>query len=174
MLRTSVNVFSGGSAQISTPERHRPCVGLVLLRIASVVSLLFAAGHTSGSLQSWSPAGETDVLQSMRSFHFDASGASRTYLDFYMGFGFIISIYFVLQGVLIWQIATLASTDPRRARPLIATFAVAVVLTTLVCWKFIFAVPVIFGAVIAACLGSALFAIGRQSKTAPRVAGSWD
>jgi hypothetical protein len=140
---------------------------LIVLRIASVVSVLFAAGHTLGAWQSWSPPGETDVLQAMRSFHFDAGGASRTYWDFYVGFGFIISIYFLLQGVLVWQIATIAGTEPCRARPLIASFFLAVVLTALVCWRFIFVVPAIFAAAIAACLGVALLAVGRAARGGP-------
>ena len=48
----------------------------LLLRIASIITLLIAAGHSSGGLGFWSPAGETDVLRAMRSFHFDAAGVS--------------------------------------------------------------------------------------------------
>jgi hypothetical protein len=144
----------------------------LVLRIASVVSVLFAAGHTLGALQSWSPPGDTEVLQAMRSFHFDAGGATRSYWDFYVGFGFIISIYFLLQGVLVWQIATIARTEPGRARPLIASFLLAVVLTALVCWRFILVVPVIFAVVIAACLGVALLAVRRAAPVAPPLGGS--
>jgi hypothetical protein len=57
------------------------------LRISSVLSLLFAAGHTSGGLKNWSPMGENTVLQAMRTVRFDAMGANRSYFDFYMGFG---------------------------------------------------------------------------------------
>ena len=71
-----------------------------LLRIASVISLLFAAGHTLGGSDAWSPLGETEVLKSMRSFRFDVFGVSRTYLDFYLGFGFTLSVYLLLQAIL--------------------------------------------------------------------------
>ena len=33
----------------------------LLLRIASVISLLFAAGHTLGGLKKWSPMGDNEV-----------------------------------------------------------------------------------------------------------------
>ena len=64
-----------------------------LLRVTAVIMLLFGVGHTLGGIHSWSPGGETEVLRAMRTFHFDAEGASRTYLDFYRGFGFMLSTY---------------------------------------------------------------------------------
>ena len=127
----------------------------LFLRIASVVSLLFAAGHTLGGTQSWSPPGETDVLRAMRSFRFDAEGASRTYSDFYLGFGFTISVYLLLQAVLLWQLATMARADPVGVRLPIVSFFLASVASALVSWRFIFAVPVVFSVVVAACLGAA-------------------
>ena len=129
----------------------------LFLRIASIVTLLFAAGHTLGGTESWSPAGETEVLRAMRSFRFDAEGVSRTYFDFYLGFGFIISIYLLLQAVLLWQLAAIAKTDRLRVRPLIGSVFVACVVSALVSWRLIFAIPVMFNVAIAACLGVAFF-----------------
>jgi hypothetical protein len=84
---------------------------LIVLRITSIITLLFAAGHSLGGLESWSPVGENEVLKAMQSFRFDAEGVSRTYLDFYLGFGFILSVYLFLQAVLLWQLAALAKTE---------------------------------------------------------------
>src|SRR6266850_7272773 len=58
------------------------------LRIASVISLVFTAGHTLGGRRSWSFSGEAEVLNAMRTFRFQAFGVSWTYMDFYRGFGF--------------------------------------------------------------------------------------
>jgi hypothetical protein len=138
----------------------------LFLRIASIVSLLFAAGHTLGGTESWSPAGETQVLGAMRSFRFDAEGVSRTYLDFYLGFGFIISVYLLLQAVLLWQLATMAKMDSAHVRPLVVSLFLASLASGVLSWRFIFAVPVIFSAVIAGCLGTA-FLVSRPAS--PRV-----
>ena len=91
----------------------------LLLRIASILTLLLAAGHTSGGLTFWSPAGETEVLRAMRSFHFDAAGVSRTYLDFYLGFGFLLGVYLLVQALALWQLASMAKAEPIRVRPLV-------------------------------------------------------
>ena len=133
----------------------------VFLRVASILSLLFGAGHTLGGTQSWSPAGETEVLQAMRSFRFDAEGVSRTYLEFYLGFGFILSVYLLLQAVVLWQLATLARVEPARLRPLMAAFLLAQVASGVLAWRFIFAIPVVFSALIALTLGAALYASRR-------------
>lgn len=126
-----------------------------VLRAASIAMFLFAAGHTAGGMQAWSPAGETDVLRMMRSARFDAGGANRTYFDFYAGFGWTLSIFLLLQAVLLWQLASIARSDPRRVRPLVASFLVATVASAVVSWRLILPVPVVFSAVIAVILAIA-------------------
>jgi len=129
----------------------------LLLRIASIVSILFAAGHTLGGRKAWSPAGENNVLDAMRTVRFDVFGVSRTYLDFYLGFGFILSVYLVLQAVVLWQLAGIARTEPLRVRGIVASFALAGVAVGILSWRFIFPVPVVFSAVLVVCLAIAFF-----------------
>jgi hypothetical protein len=135
----------------------------LFLRIASIITLLLAGGHTSGGLSFWSPPGETDVLRAMRSFHFDAAGVSRTYLDFYLGFGFLIGVCLLAQALVLWQLASLAKADPLRIRPLIGSFLLASVVCAFLAWKFIFIVPVVSFLAVAICLALAFFAAGRAS-----------
>ncbi|HKC11987.1 MAG TPA: hypothetical protein VKI41_08120, partial [Vicinamibacteria bacterium] len=116
----------------------------LLLRVASVTSLLFAAGHTVGGTQEWSPMGETDVLQAMRTHRFDVMGLSRTYLDFYRGFGYTLTVTLLLQAVLLWQLASLARTEPRRVSPMIASFVLASLASTVIAWAIILPVPAVF------------------------------
>jgi hypothetical protein len=134
----------------------------VLLRIASIMTLLIAAAHTSGGLSFWSPAGETEVLRAMRSFHFDAVGVRRTYLDFYLGFGLIVGIYLLTQAVALWQLASMAKADPIRVRPLIGSFLLASVVSAFLSWRFIFLVPVVSFTAVAICLGLAFYAAGKR------------
>lgn len=49
------------------------------LRVSSVISFMFAGGHTLGGLKYWSPMGATPVLDSMRTVRFDTMGANRSY-----------------------------------------------------------------------------------------------
>lgn len=122
------------------------------LRIASVISLLFAAGHTAGGLKYWSPMGDNPVLQTMRTVRFDVMGVSRSYFDFFIGFGWSLSVLMTMQAILLWQLAGLARTDAARVKPIIAVIALAVVACGLLAWRFIFPVPALFSLVLAVSL----------------------
>jgi len=122
------------------------------LRIASIIMLLFTVGHSMGGLQRWSPMGDNEVLRQMTAVRFDTMGASRTYLDFFMGFGWSISIVMLLQTVLLWQLSSLARTNATAVRPMIAVFAIATVATGVIAWRFIFPVPALFSAALVIAL----------------------
>lgn len=134
------------------------------LRLASGLTLLFAAGHAMGATESWSPPGETDVLRSMRAFQFDVSGAIRTYWHFYMGFGVYITVFLLMQAVLLWQLAAVARVNPTLVRPLIGAVGVASLIGTAVIWAFIFAVPALISLACTVCVGLAFVSASRTTR----------
>jgi hypothetical protein len=127
----------------------------LLLRIASIISLLFTAGHSMGGLKKWSPMGDNEVLRSMTTVHFDAMGVNRSYLDFFMGFGWSITVAMFLQTVLLWQMASLARTNAAQVRPMIAAFALATLASAALAWRFLFPLPALFCLVLLAILVAA-------------------
>jgi hypothetical protein len=132
------------------------------LRIAAVLTLLYCAGHTSG--MPWTPytsAEATSVLDAMKSHTFDEQGFKGTYWDIYIGFGLVISVYLLLQAVVLWQVASLARTDPIRVRPIVVSFLVAFAINGVLSWRYFFIVPVVLAGLIAICLAIALALAGR-------------
>jgi len=127
----------------------------LLLRIAAIISLLFTAGHTMGGLRKWSPMGGNAVLTAMTDVRFDTMGANRSYLDFFIGFGWSISVLMLMQTILVWQLASLAQTDPTRLRPMIAVIALATIACGIIAWRFIFPVPALFSGALAIALAAA-------------------
>ncbi len=127
----------------------------LLLRIAAVISLLFTAGHTMGGLKKWSPMGDNPVLKAMTDVRFETMGVNRSYLDFFMGFGWSISVAMLLQTILLWQLAALARTDAANVRPMIAVFALAQLASGIIAWRFIFPMPAMFCFVLVAVLVAA-------------------
>ena len=127
----------------------------LLLRIASVISLVFTVGHSLGGLRKWSPMGQNDVLTAMTAVRFDTMGANRSYLDFFMGFGWSISVAMLLQTVLLWQLASFAHPDPARVRPMIAVFVLATLASGVIAWRFIFPIPALFSGALAIVLAAA-------------------
>ncbi len=158
--------MTGAAAAIGAlPRQEAPAGGArattLWLRIASLISLLFTAGHTLGGLKHWSPMGDNEVLRQMTLVHFNANGASRSYLDFFMGFGWSISVAMVLQTVLLWQLASLARTNPAVVRPLVGMFAAATLASGVIAWRFIFPVPALFTTALFIPLAVAFVAAGR-------------
>jgi hypothetical protein len=133
---------------------------MLWLRISSVIALLFAVGHTLGGLKYWSPMGDNPVLKSMRDVHFNTMGVSRTYLDFYMGFGYSLTAAQIMQAALLWQLATLAGHDTPHVRPMIAVIALANLAGAVIAWRFILPIPALFALVLLASLVVA-YAMGR-------------
>jgi len=137
----------------------------ILLRIASILSLLFCAGHSSG--MPWFPAETaeaTALVEKIRTYRFEIMGVNRSFWDFHVGFGLIISIDLLVQAVVLWILATMAKNEAARIRPLIAPFALAAAAHTILDLRYFFAIPAISATLIAVCLGLA-FALARPSKT---------
>src|SRR6516162_6660322 len=132
------------------------------LRAAAVFTLLYCAGHTIG--MPWTPytdAVATSVLETMKTHSFEDQGFKGTYWDLYFGFGLIISVYLLVQAVVLWQVASLAKTDAIRVRPIVVSFLVAFVINAALSWKYFFIVPVVLAVLTAICLAIALLLAGR-------------
>jgi len=155
MASRSLSESCGLSNRRSDRIREHLMTTALLLRIASIISLLFTVGHSLGGLRKWSPMGDNDVLKAMTAVHFDVMGANRSYLDFFTGFGWSISVAMLLQTVILWQLASLARTDPARVRPMIAAFALAALASGVIAWRFIFPVPALFASVLVIVLAAA-------------------
>jgi hypothetical protein len=63
-----------------------------LYRVAAVLLLLFALGHTFGFTQSDPKWGVDGLLASMHSIHFDVQGFNRPYWDLFLAAGLSIGV----------------------------------------------------------------------------------
>jgi hypothetical protein len=126
------------------------------LKTASVLTFVHAVGHTVGGVLGAPDPGPMSIgAAAMKANHFSALGANRTWWDFHMGEGFFGSLFLTMVAVLIWQLAVLAKADPRRARPMMVTLALAFLIGACIAWRYFFAAPAIMEVVIAGLLGIA-------------------
>ena len=131
-----------------------------LLRIASVITLLYFAGHTAD--MPWTPAvgsGDVPVLEAMKSHSFDAEGFKRTYWDFYFGFDVIISGFLLVQAVALWQLGSLGEN-----RRFAGSSNRRFLLPRLSGQRTLDAVPVVMAVAISVCLALAFVTAGRTKK----------
>jgi len=134
----------------------------ILLRIASVVFALYTAGHTYGALFKDPSTGGPEkqlVLSAMRTYHENLGGASRSYWDFYKGFGWFVSCALLLFSILCWQLSTLARAQPTIARQLVITLFIISIPMTVLAYTNFFAAPAAFSTVATLLLGAAAFTL---------------
>lgn len=134
-----------------------------LYRIAAVLLLLFAAGHTLGFSQSDPGWGVDAMLGSMRSIRFDVLGSNRTYWDFFIGAGVCVGVFYLFAAVLAWQLGGLPAATLAPMRGTTWAFALAFAAIAVVSWRYLFLVPIAFSIAITACLAAAAWASGRQA-----------
>ena len=114
--------------------------------------MLFAVGHTVGFLQH-DPEWKVDsLIGSMKSIHFDIQGFSRSYWDFFVGFGLFVTVFLLLAAVVAWQLGRLDAETLTRVRGIGWSLALCFVVLTFLSFRYFFILPLIFSIVIAVCL----------------------
>ena len=127
----------------------------VLYRIAAVLLVLFAAGHTLGFRQSDPAWGIDPLLASLRSIHFDIQGFSRTHWDLFVAAGFGVGVFYLFAAVLAWQLGGLPAETLAAMRVTVWALALCFAVITVVSWRYLFILPIVFSIVITVCLTSA-------------------
>src|SRR6267154_4068232 len=126
---------------------------VLFLRIASVLTFVHAALHTIGGVFGGAAPGvQQATVAVMKANEFVAMGVTRTYWDFYMGFGLVVSVFLTVEAVVFWQLSSLAKTDALRLRPVLATFLIGYLGAAVVSYRYFFSAPVITEILIAFCL----------------------
>jgi hypothetical protein len=125
----------------------------LLYRVAAVVFVLFAAGHTAGFL-TFRPESTQGlaVYNAMDSVTFDFNGSVRSYGEFYTGFGLQVTACLLFFAVLAWQLGNLATSQPGTLRVLAWTFVAVQLAIFILSVRYFFIVPTVLSAIILVCL----------------------
>jgi hypothetical protein len=124
----------------------------VFYRVAAVLLLLFAVGHTLGFRESDPKWGVDALLGSMRSIHFEVQGFNRTYWDLFVAAGFSVGVFYLFSAILAWQMGGLPSETLSFMRGTAWAFALCFGAITVVSWRYLFILPIVFSIVITVCL----------------------
>jgi hypothetical protein len=135
----------------------------ILYRISSVLLMLLAVGHTLGFRQSDPKWGVNTLLGSMRSIHFDVQGFSRTYWDLFVAAGLSVGVFYLFAAVLAWQLGGLAPETLALMRATVWALALCFAAITIVSWRYLFILPIVFSIVITVCLTAAAWLSAKTS-----------
>lgn len=125
-------------------------------RIAAVLFVLFASGHTAGFLTFRPKSAEgLAVLENMRQVHFKFGSTTDTWLNFYTGFGLFVSVYMIFSIFLAWRLSNTQPGEIAMARALAWVLFGVQVANVAVCYAYFGPVQVAFAAACAATIGFA-------------------
>ena len=125
----------------------------LLYRIAAVLLVLYAAGHTFG-FQHVDPRWGVDALvNGLRTTGFTVQGRKeRTYWGFILGFGYFCTVLMLFCALLAWQLGGLPQATLATIPVIAWGFATAFAAATAVTIRYFFAAPVVFSSLITICL----------------------
>ncbi len=141
-----------------------------ILRLASIMAALQYLAHAALFLSAkpTHSAAEAAVIDAMKGHRFDFSGFSRSYWDFYFGYGLMAILWGLVEIVVLWQLSTLAANDTSKARPTVELFLFANVAHAVLGWRYFFPAPVVGDVVVAACLTWALVSLRSHERAEAR------
>jgi hypothetical protein len=132
----------------------------LLYRIASVLLVLFSAGHTLGFLKFKAPTAEgVAVREAMAKVVFSVGGKSFSYDRFYVGFGLFITVSLLFSAFLSWHLGTLAGRNPEAIGALGWAFFVVQLASLVLSWLFFFTITALFSGLVALCVGWATWLV---------------
>jgi hypothetical protein len=126
----------------------------IFYRVAAVLLVLFALGHTLGFQQTDPAWGVDHVLASMRSAQFNIQGFTRTYWDFFVGDGITVGVLYLFAALLAWQFGALREETLAPMRIAAWAFAGCFAAITIVSWQYLFWVPIVMSGLITICLAA--------------------
>ena len=124
----------------------------IFYRVAAVLLLLFAVAHSLGFTQSDPKWGVDALVSSMRSIHFDLQGFNRTYWDLFVAAGLSVGVFYLFAATLAWQLGGLPADTLARTRGIAWAFALCFAAITVVSWRYLFILPIVFSLAITVCL----------------------
>ena len=123
----------------------------LLYRIASVLLVLYALGHQMG-FRRVHPQWNADATVDSMKRTFAVQGRTRSYWDFFSGFGFFCTALLLFSAVLAWQLGMVAPEVLAALGLVRWSFAACFVAMTAMTWRYFFPAPTIFSALVAVCL----------------------
>jgi hypothetical protein len=133
----------------------------LLYRIASVLLVLFGLGHQVGFRRVDPRWGVDSVIGTLKATQFEVQGMTRTYWDFFSGFGFFVTVLLFFAAVLAFQLGGLPKETLRTLGLVTWAFALAFVVITLLTWRYFFIAPLVFSSLVALCLLMAAWSAAR-------------
>lgn len=134
------------------------------MKTASFFLFVIFVGHTIGTLFpiSFGLAGDT-VLAGMKSFRFDMMGGERSYWHFYFGANICLSLFLLLEALLIWNLSKWTEKEPLAMKSVLLLFLSGNLALAILSQIYFFIVPALCALLATICLGLALRSLPKSA-----------
>src|SRR5260370_39301125 len=102
-----------------------------LYRMASILLVLLATGHTLGFRRVDARWGLDATIGALKATQFQMQGFTRSYWGFYTGSGLVITVLLLFVAILAWQLGALPKDTVRSLRVVTWALALSFVACTL-------------------------------------------
>jgi len=126
-----------------------------------VLLVLFGLGHQFGFRRVDPRWGVDSAIGALKSTQFQVQGMTRTYWDFFSGFGFFVTVLLFFAAILSFELAGLSKETLRSLGIVTWAFALSFVVITLLTWRYFFLAPLVFSSLVALCLLMAAWSAAR-------------
>ena len=141
----------------------------ILFRIAAVLFLLFAAGHTFGFLSFKPPTQEAQtVFESMNNVHFTAEGKIFSYGGWYRGFGLSATASMIFEAFLAWHLGRMARRGSHEVKTIGWALFVWQLPGLVLAWIYFGIEPMILSALVTILIGVATWLASEKAATEAR------
>lgn len=112
-------------------------------RLATYLLLFFAFVHTAGGLfgQREGSAEAEAVFHAMKVVTFTMMGATCSWYGFWLGFGLLVTVFFLFAAVVTWQLGGMTRAERQPLQPIAWALCVSFVATSALSWTYFFAAP---------------------------------
>jgi hypothetical protein len=127
-------------------------------RLASYVLLFYVLGHTFGALlvePDFGSAGH-EVAVAMQRVHFSAQGFDMTWYGFYLGFGWLISLFVAYSGWILWKLGGWSAQVRRGLSAITVPLLFIYIANLALAFKWFFWAPIICSTLVVLLLGIGL------------------
>jgi hypothetical protein len=136
----------------------------ILYRVAAVLLLLFATLHTMSFREIDPQWGVDALIRQLRDTTFLVQGQTRSYWDFFVGFGLTVTAWQLFAAAVAWQLGGLPA-ETLASLPVVRWGLVAALAATgWLSWVYFFPAPLVFSVLATLCLGLGAWR-GRPAKS---------
>lgn len=140
----------------------------LLYRIAAVLLIFFAAGHTYGFLKFKPPSPAALAVRDAMATPFQVAGSTFSYQGFYVGFGLFVTVYLLFSAYLAWHLSWLATAAPASIGFLGWIFAAVQAASFVLSCIYFSIPPATFSGILTICLVWAALTIGDSQTPAAK------